>query len=882
MVPRDALVLSVSERGEILSVLFRKELGYVLAQVVPCPGKGLGQRGNVHLHFRRREGEPLVHIDFGIVGMVDDEQRNMVEEVRFPEFRRDAQVVPGGRAVFSRAGGQLFSAYPNPVLGGHDARRFLRVDLEPQRRTPDEIGDEIHAFPVPCEEPRARPLEALLRQHDFPGKQIEFGLYAAVGPHDAGHVRHGVGTQSEMHEGPFDHLFLERQSGPYFYLAPDSERIDALIAHRFGGAQMHLLPVVGFAAFVFQPGGRARFGKSDQVQAPVGGQVRDGEDMFGEGVSRRMQDAARMRFVRVPQPDAGARRGGRRQVQPAVVIQVRDEKLRGAGRYVRRHIFPAGDFFRKPCGACVFAVGRKPQNRSVRPQRRQIDRRVAVQVRRPDGEDAFRFGHGLLPREKPAAPVGEKAQRSVCVHERGVRVSVAVEIPPGKVPQRVDFPEKVQRRERSVAVVAQGEGRAFDAGRHKVHVALQVEVRGPDVRQRSGQNLCGQSELRSGLRKGPRAVLPEQAQAARADQRKVHRKVVVVIDAGYGLRSVLVAAGPFEQLSVREMYPVSVGKGQRDAGGVRCLLAFVRAGRAAARRSKHRHAAPEVVLRVQRLRGERQLFVAGRDGGGRFGQPQKARHQVADLFGGRLDGAQVLSVRGNPQQHVPQKSDVGRRRRKVGRVGAGCGGDGGCQLFQSLFRPGRGQGFDMRQRMPQRFAVAGTRRRSGAPDEGGPVVRMHAQQRVKQRRGFVVAPGFRKVLGQRIQRLRVRRIQRRGLLQAPGRFRTVALTLLEQAKQQADHAIFRRKRFCFLQVFRGQRIVVPPHGEQPQVNPGRGFSRRQFRYPKEIFFALPVDARLDSRQARIERRNRLAIGFGIRFRERRSAARPKVRGQQNC
>ena len=295
-----------------------------------------------------------------MVGMIHDKQRNMVEEVRFPEFRRDAHVVPGRRAVFARTRLQLFPAYPDPVLGGHHARRFLRVDLEAQRRAPDEIGDEVYALPVPCEEPWTRSLEALLRQHDFPGKQIEFGLYAAVGPHDAGHVCDGVRTQPEMHDGPFDDLFLEGQSGTDFHFPPYAERIDALISHCFGGAQMHLLPVVGLASFVFQPDRRARFGKSDQVQASVGGQVRDSEDARADDVVRRVEDAARMRAVRcvrVSQPDAGAGRRGRHQVQSAVVIQVCDEKPGFAGRCVRRKTFPAGDFLRRPCCAGVFAVG---------------------------------------------------------------------------------------------------------------------------------------------------------------------------------------------------------------------------------------------------------------------------------------------------------------------------------------------------------------------------------------------------------------------------------------------------------------------------------------------------------------------------------------------
>ena len=152
-----------------------------------------------------------------------------------------------------------------------------------------------------------------------------------------------------------------------------------------------------------------------------------------------------------------------------------------------------GDLFRRPCGCRIFAGGRKLQDRSVRLQRRKIDGRVAVQVRRFKGQDVLRFRG--LPLEKPAPPVGEKMQRSVCVHERSVRISVAIEIPPGKTPQRFDVPEKIQGRKGAVAVVSEGEAGAFVAGQHQIDIALKVQVGSPDARERGIQDSRGQPEL---------------------------------------------------------------------------------------------------------------------------------------------------------------------------------------------------------------------------------------------------------------------------------------------------------------------------------------------------------------------------------------------------
>ena len=82
-----------------------------------------------------------------------------------------------------------------------------------------------------------------------------------------------------MYDRALDDLFLERQPGPDLHFASDPERIDALVTHRLGSAQVHLFPVVGFTALVFETHGLSRFGKSEQVEPPVCGQVRDGKEV---------------------------------------------------------------------------------------------------------------------------------------------------------------------------------------------------------------------------------------------------------------------------------------------------------------------------------------------------------------------------------------------------------------------------------------------------------------------------------------------------------------------------------------------------------------------------------------------------------------------------
>ena len=87
------------------------------------------------------------------------------------------------------------------------------------------------------------------------------------------------------------------------------------------------------------------------------------------------------------------------------------------------------------------------------------------------------------------------------------------------------------------------------------------------------------------------------------------------------------------------------------------------------------------------------------------------------------------------------------------------------------------------------------------------------------------------MFGQRIQRLYIRRIQRYGLLQVGGEFSDVALAFFEQAEQKAYDAVLRREGLRLPEILRGERIFVPAHGEQPEIDPCSGFSRRQFRHP---------------------------------------------------
>ena len=146
--------------------------------------------------------EPLIHEHFAVGRMVDHEQRDVIEEVRLPQLRGDADVV---RAV---ARHELLARDPHPVFGLRHTRGVLRVDAQPKRRSPEEVGDECHAIAVPGKHPRARTLQPLLRHNRIVNAAAEFGLRDTIRPHDARDVNRRVRAETEMQRRTGEHLCL--------------------------------------------------------------------------------------------------------------------------------------------------------------------------------------------------------------------------------------------------------------------------------------------------------------------------------------------------------------------------------------------------------------------------------------------------------------------------------------------------------------------------------------------------------------------------------------------------------------------------------------------------------------------------------------------------
>src|SRR6185369_4398421 len=139
---------------------------------------------------------------------------------------------------------QLVTADLHPVFGLRHAGSVLRVDAKPERRAPEEVGDEAHAGAVVREDPRTRSLEALLGDDRLIGPAIEVGLHDAVRPEDARHVDARARAQAEMRRLAGENLSLRQQAASNFYLSADAERVDALVAGGRLRLRPHDLPVI--------------------------------------------------------------------------------------------------------------------------------------------------------------------------------------------------------------------------------------------------------------------------------------------------------------------------------------------------------------------------------------------------------------------------------------------------------------------------------------------------------------------------------------------------------------------------------------------------------------------------------------------------------------
>jgi hypothetical protein len=121
----DALVCPARERRQIASVALGHEWRHVTALLIDRARHRPRRTQRLHGQLRRRRRrEALVDEHLGVIGVIDHQQRHVIEEVRLPQFRRDPHVVAAA------AWRELIAANPHPVLRLGHSRRVPGVDAK--------------------------------------------------------------------------------------------------------------------------------------------------------------------------------------------------------------------------------------------------------------------------------------------------------------------------------------------------------------------------------------------------------------------------------------------------------------------------------------------------------------------------------------------------------------------------------------------------------------------------------------------------------------------------------------------------------------------------------------------------------------------------------
>ena len=158
VIRRHALVRAQRERAEIAAVLSRDEIGHVPAGLVRRVHDGFRGPHRRHRERRRLARKSLIDEHVDVPGMVDRHQRDVIDEMGFPQLGADPHV------VCAITLGQLVTANPDPVFRLRDAGRVLRVDAQSQRRSPQEVRDEVQPGAIVGEDPGTRALQPPLDQ----------------------------------------------------------------------------------------------------------------------------------------------------------------------------------------------------------------------------------------------------------------------------------------------------------------------------------------------------------------------------------------------------------------------------------------------------------------------------------------------------------------------------------------------------------------------------------------------------------------------------------------------------------------------------------------------------------------------------------------------
>ncbi len=459
-----------------------------------------------------RGRESLIDKHLGVCRMIDDEQRDVIEEMCLPQFRGDTHVVG---AV---ARHKLLTSDPHPVFRLPYTGGVLCVDAQPKRRSPEEVGHKPHTAAVPCKHPGARSFQPLLRHDRIVHAAAEFGLRDPIRPDDARDVDGGVGAETEVKRRAGEHLRLHEQSRSHLDVAADAERVDTLIAGILLCARTNHFPVIARRPFA-EPSGWPSSGNADKIQHAVPVEVGSRKDI---ACRRRGQGLQLMTAISQPDPRLAASRC--REIERTVVVEIGGDQTMAAWRRASQTV-PSCDL----AGGPHLALPGCDPNDTHGVQCGDIDHAIGIDI--GDGRSgnvgwAAQIG---CTSERAGLPVDVDMQRAGRIDEDSVRVCITIEIGPCERTRVERAGEWLLHLPRAIAVVPQHDRGAFPYADNQIEIAVHLDVGRPGTRavvgrKRARVGTSGHVDKRAVL------VLKEQEHTTGPAQGNVGPEVVIPIE----------------------------------------------------------------------------------------------------------------------------------------------------------------------------------------------------------------------------------------------------------------------------------------------------------------------------------------------------------------
>src|ERR1700730_17808895 len=127
MISRHTLILAARKSIQISAVERGYDVGYVVPLVIGGSGNLVWLLDGGNRELRWRNHEALIHENICTRGMVDRHERQIIVVIRFPEFRRNPQI------VIAIVRNQFVRADFVPLFGRSYASRTGDVDAHAQR-----------------------------------------------------------------------------------------------------------------------------------------------------------------------------------------------------------------------------------------------------------------------------------------------------------------------------------------------------------------------------------------------------------------------------------------------------------------------------------------------------------------------------------------------------------------------------------------------------------------------------------------------------------------------------------------------------------------------------------------------------------------------------